>query len=78
MKSGTVEQAALNKILVVNYEKENDFLDVNLCTFVVGEDVKSPMNFNVAAFSNLDSGKNFSSRGSRKIVEWKTVYDNIE
>ncbi len=78
MKSGTLEQSEVSQVLVVNYEKENDLLDVNLCTFVVGQDIKSPMNFNVAAFANSDTAKNFGSQGERKIVEWKTVYDNIE
>lgn len=78
MKSGTLEQSEVSQVLVVNYEKENDLLDVNLCTFVVGQDIKSPMNFNVAAFSNSETAKNFGSQGERKIVEWKTVYDNIE
>jgi copper chaperone NosL len=78
MKSGTIDESSLSHILVANFEKENDLLDVNTCLFVTGEDVKSPMNFNIAAFANTDSGKNFGSQNGRKILDWKTIYERID
>ena len=78
MKSGTIDQSELSQVLVVNYKTENDLLDVNSCTFVVGEDIKSPMNFNAAAFTDAETANNFGIQNGRKILDWKTIYENIE
>lgn len=78
MKSETVRASEYNQILVVNYEKENDLMDVNKSTFVVGEQIKSPMNFHVAAFSNTESAKQFMLKTQGKLLEWKPIYENIE
>ncbi len=78
MKSGTIDQSELSQVLVVNYKTENDLLDVNSCTFVVGQDIKSPMNFNAAAFTDAEAANNFGIQNGRKILDWKTIYENIE
>ncbi len=78
MKSGELDLSAFQHVLVMNYEKENDLLDVNSCVFVVGEDIRSPMNFNTAGFSNKQAASEFAAKPGRKIVDWKKLYDTIE
>jgi copper chaperone NosL len=78
MKSGELELSALQHILVMNYEKENDLLDVHSCVFVVGPDIKSPMNFNTAAFATNDAANQFASNPGRKLLDWKIIYDTID
>ncbi|MBK9109906.1 MAG: nitrous oxide reductase accessory protein NosL [Saprospiraceae bacterium] len=79
MKSGTFDQQKLAHVLVMDYEKENNLLDVNNCKFVYGEDVRTPMNFNTAAFESELPANNFARNGQdRHIVDWKYIYKNIE
>ena len=78
MKSGSIPETEWKHLLVCNYEKENDLLDVNKCNFVAGSDVKSPMNFNVAAFSTKEAATTFGSKNGRILLNWKSIYDRIE
>ncbi|MBK9727166.1 MAG: nitrous oxide reductase accessory protein NosL [Saprospiraceae bacterium] len=78
LKSGMLEESELKYIVVANYEKENELLDVNTSTFVVGTEIKSPMNFNTAAFSDTIQAKLFILQKQLKILDWHAVYQNIE
>jgi copper chaperone NosL len=76
IKSGEVEQKDISQTVVVNYEKQNDFLKTDKAVFLVGEAIKSPMNFNVAAFTNAEAANKAIQSG--KILTWNELYQKIE
>jgi copper chaperone NosL len=76
IKSGGVEQKDVSQTVVVNYEKQNDFIKTDKATFLVSETVKSPMNYNVAAFSNADAANKLIQGG--KTLSWNELYQQIE
>lgn len=77
MKAGGVEQKNISRTVVVNYEKKNEFLDSDKAVLLKSELTKSPMGFNLAAFSNREAAiKLVGTNG--KIISWKELYDQVE
>jgi copper chaperone NosL len=50
LKSGTLKDNEIAERVVINFEKENDFLDVEKTTFWINPELRSPMGSNAAAF----------------------------
>jgi copper chaperone NosL len=78
LKSGSIEQKDIAQTVVINYEKKNDFIDVNNASFVVSEEIRSPMNFNTAAFTTKEAATKFLAGKSGKIFNWNEIYSRIE
>ena len=78
LKSGSIEQNDIAKTVVINYEKKGDFLDVSNASFAVSEEIRSPMNFNTAAFTTKEEATKFLAGKSGKIFNWNEIYTRIE
>jgi copper chaperone NosL len=76
IKSGEMEQKDISQTVVVNYEKQADFINTDKAAFLVSETIKSPMNFKVAAFSTADAANKGIQGG--KILPWNELYQQIE
>lgn len=73
LKSGSVQEKDIKQEVVINFEKENDFLDVNKTFFVVGPEVKSPMGSHAAAFANKEAAEKFNAGKTGTILTWKEL-----
>lgn len=73
IKSGSVQEKDIKQEVVINFEKENDFLDVNKTFFVVGPEVKSPMGSHAAAFANKEAAEKFNTGKTGTILTWKEL-----
>ena len=78
MKSGSLQQKDIAQTVVINYEKKNEFLDVNTASFAVSEEIKSPMNFNTAAFADKEAATKFLAGKNGNIFNWNEIYSRIE
>ena len=78
LKSGALEQKDISQMVVINYEKKDDFLDVNKTAFVVSDEIRSPMNFNTAAFDGKETAQKFLTGKEGKILTWNEIYNRIE
>ena len=78
LKSGSIEQKDIAKTVVINYENKDEFLDVSNASFAVSEEIRSPMNFNTAAFTNKEEATKFLEGKSGKIFNWNEIYSRIE
>jgi copper chaperone NosL len=78
LRSGIVEQKDIDQTVVINYEKKDDFLNVNKAVFVISEEIKSPMNFNTAAFTDKERATEFLKGKTGKLVDWNELYNKIE
>lgn len=76
MKSGGVEQKDIAQTVVINFEKQNDFINTGKAVFLTGETIKSPMNFNVAAFPSVHAVREYSQDG--KTLSWNELFQQIE
>lgn len=76
IKSGGVQQNDIRQTVVINYEKQNDFIDTGKASFIIADAVKSPMNYNIAAFTNKEAAnKNFTGMAT---LSWNELIQKIE
>ncbi|HNU14683.1 MAG TPA: nitrous oxide reductase accessory protein NosL [Chitinophagaceae bacterium] len=73
IKSGSVEERDVKQQVVINFEKENDFLDVNKTFFVVAPGIKSPMGSHAAAFVDKETAEKFNTGKTGTILTWKEL-----
>lgn len=78
LKSGAIEQKNITQTVVINFEKKDDFLDVNKAVFAISDEIRSPMNFNTAAFAGSDAAQKFLIGKKGNIVIWNEIYNRIE
>jgi copper chaperone NosL len=77
LRSGTVEEKDIRQKLVINFEKQNEFLDVNKSFFLVAPGIKSPMGGNAGAFSSRETAEKFNAGKTGVIYSWQQYADNI-
>lgn len=73
MNSGEIKKSDVDKMLVANYEKQNDLLDVENAVFFVGDDMHSPMGSNTAAFKTKAVAENFKKNKSGIVMSWNEI-----
>ena len=78
LKSGLLEQKDIAQTVVINYEKQNDFIEVSKAIFAASETIHSPMNFNAAAFSTKEAADKFLTDKPGKELNWNELYNKIE
>ena len=78
LKSEALAQKDISQMVVINYEKKDDFLDVNKTAFAVSDEIRSPMNFNTAAFAGSDAAQKFLIGKKGNILTWNEIYNRIE
>lgn len=74
LKSGTLEEKEIAQKVVINFEKENDFLDVHKATFWVNPQLRSPMGSNTAAFATKEAADKANSTKEGTLHTWDELY----
>ena len=77
LKSGEVKEADVAQTLAVNYQKENDFIDVNKAVFVVSPQLHSPMNGNAAAFASEQEAQAVINAKGGTVQNWTAISSSI-
>lgn len=78
LKSGTFDSNAIKTMVVADFSHPNTFIPVDQSTFVSGQEIKSPMNFNLAAYTKeSDANRNFEN-SAIKFYNWNVIYQQIE
>jgi len=70
IRSGKVPQSQIDKMVVINYEKEQDFMDVQKSYFLLSPLLKSPMGGNTAAFASQEAAQKLNTEINGKIIRW--------
>lgn len=73
LKSNLVETTDLSQQLVINFEKENDFLPLNDCVFILSPSLKSPMGSHAAAFANREKAEKMNTTLNGELLSWKEL-----
>ncbi len=76
IKSGGISQKDIAQTVVINYEKQNDFIKTDNAVLITVEAVKSPMGSNIAAFATADAANRTIKDG--KTLSWNEFYQQIE
>jgi copper chaperone NosL len=72
-KNENVEKATKASFYISDFLGKNDLIDVETAFFIEGEEVKSPMGGNIAAFSSNDSASVYAKKISAVATNWKTL-----
>ncbi len=78
IKSGTVEEKDISKKLFMNFEKPNEFLDVETAWFVASKEIRSPMNSNISAYANKSAAETMLKGKQGEIVTWDEIYQKVK
>jgi nitrous oxide reductase accessory protein NosL len=74
LKSGILEEKEISQRVVINFEKENDFIDVEQATFWVNPQLRSPMGSNAAAFSSKEAAEKANSVKEGTLHTWEELF----
>ena len=78
IKSGVLKENEIAQKVVINFEKENDFLDVSKTTFRVSPELRSPMGSNAAAYTSQQAAEKAKAGKEGQIINWDELYNNIK
>ncbi len=78
IKSGTLEEKDIKQTVVINFEKQIDFLDVQKSFFVVAAEVRSPMGSNAAAFVSKEAAEKFNQTKKGLVLNWQELSAKLQ
>jgi copper chaperone NosL len=78
LKSGLLKEEDIAQKVIINFEKENDFLDAGKTTFWVSPELKSPMGSNAAAFTSLQAAEKNKGGKEGQLMNWDELYSKIK
>ncbi|MBI5856316.1 MAG: nitrous oxide reductase accessory protein NosL [Sphingobacteriales bacterium] len=78
LNSGSLNEGDIAKKVVINFEKENDFLDVDKAFFLVSPAIKSPMGSNAAAFATKEAAIKTKGSQEGELLLWDDLYQKIK
>ena len=62
--------------MVINFEKENDFIDVNKVIFWISPEIKSPMGSNAATFISREAAEKTKAGKEGQLMNWNKFFKN--
>jgi len=78
MKANRLIEAELAFVVVNDYSKPGEWIDVKTAAFLSSKDLRSPMRGDVAAFSAKSfATANMAQISEAKMLTWKEVFDNF-
>jgi copper chaperone NosL len=78
LSSGTLKEPDIAKKVVINFEKENDFLDVDKAFFLISPEIKSPMGSNAAAFETKGAAEKIKAGKDGQLLLWNDLYQKLK
>jgi copper chaperone NosL len=73
LKSGFVTEKDIKQNVVINYEKQNDFINVKTAQFVVSPALQSPMRSNAAGFATKEAAEKNSTENQGQVLNWNEL-----
>jgi copper chaperone NosL len=78
LKSGSVKEDEISQKLFINFQKQNDFIDVNKALLLVSPELKTPMGGNVAAFASQEEAEKMKNTAPGEVTHWNDVLNKSE
>jgi copper chaperone NosL len=78
LQSETLKENEIAKKVIINFEKENDFLDVSKAVFWASPELRSPMGSNAAAFATKQAAEKAKAGKEGQIMSWDELYKKIK
>lgn len=68
LKSGSVKEDDISQKLVINFQQQNDFIDVNNAFLLISAELKTPMGGNAAAFASQEEALKLKNTAAGEIM----------
>ena len=78
LKSGSINENDISHKILVNYNKQDDFIEADKAFFLVSPSLKTPMNSNAAVFHSQTEAEKLKVIVNGKIMQWEEVYTKIQ
>jgi len=78
LKTGEVKGKNISQKLVINFQKQNDFIDAGKAFFLLSAELKSPMAGNAAAFTARQEAEKIKTNVQGHVIFWDEVYNNVQ
>jgi len=78
LRSGEVKDADIAKKYVINFQKQNDFIDVDNAFLFVSPELKTPMGGDAAGFTSRDEAEKMTTGGSGNVTTWNDLFSKTE
>ena len=78
LESAYVEENEISRLLTIDFEKPNSFLDAREASYLQAPELKSPMGSNVAAFGSRESAINYKNKLEAEILNWQELQDKLK
>ena len=78
LQSGTLKEMEISKKVVINFEKENDFIDAEKAVFWASPELRSPMGSNAAAFTTQQAAEKAKAGKEGQLLGWDELYKKIK
>jgi len=78
LKSGPVRESEISQRLLINFQKQNDFVDVNKAFLVVSPELRTPMGGDAAAFVSQQEAEKMKNTTTGEIRNWNDVFNKSE
>jgi len=76
LQAGKAEEKEIAQKVVINFEKENDFIDVSKVIFWISPEIKSPMGSYAAAFISRDAAEKAKTGKEGQLMNWNEFFKN--
>jgi copper chaperone NosL len=78
LKSGRVRETEISQRLLINFQKQDDFVDVNNAFLFVSPELKTPMGGDAAGFASRDEAEKMNAAGNGKVTTWNELFAKTE
>lgn len=78
LQSGSLKENEIAKKVIINFEKENDFLDTDKAIFWASPELRSPMGSNAAAFATQQAAEKAKAGKEGQLLSWDELYKKIK
>jgi copper chaperone NosL len=78
LKSGEVKDADIAQKYVINFQKQNDFIEVSNAFLFVSPELKTPMGGDAAAFTSRDEAKKMTTAANGRVTTWNELFAKTE
>jgi len=78
LRSGSLQEAEILQKLFINFQKQNNFIDVNKAFLLVSPELKTPMGGNAAAFVSQQEAEKMKNTAVGEVMNWNDVLNKSE
>jgi copper chaperone NosL len=78
LRSGILSDKEIRSKLVINFEKPDDFMDLNKAFFIISPTIKSPMSSGAAGFESRATAEKANTLLQGEVLTWNSLSEKIK